>query len=294
MKLLSSLFLLVMLAAHPAQPQIADVVVLNGKVWTVDASKPEAQAVAVLNGRILAVGSTAEIRRHVGKGTTQIDLSGKRLLPGFIDNHTHFMNGGFQSANVDLRAAVCEEEFARLIKERAEAHPGRWITGGDWDHDRWLGGKLPAKELIDRYTPTTPVFVNRYDGHMALANSFVLKLAGITKDTPEPPGGAIVKDPITGEPTGVLKDEAMSFVWKLLPEPSEEELLEAGNRGLYLTNAYAAFEETEKGSITPGRLADFVVLSDDIHAIEPVRIQNVEVEMTILGGSVVYERRPRK
>ncbi len=137
MKLIPFLVLLVMLVAHPAQSQIADLVLFNGKVWTVDASKPEAQAVAVLNGRVLAVGSTAEMRRHVGKGTTQIDLKGRRMLPGFIDNHTHFMNGGFQLVNVDLRAAANEEEFARLIKERAEAHPSRWIAGGDWDHDRW-------------------------------------------------------------------------------------------------------------------------------------------------------------
>ena len=212
--------------------QQADIVFVNAKVWTVNAVQPEAQAVAVLSGRILAVGSDAEVKRFVGSQTKVVDVKGKRMLPGFIDNHTHFMSGGFQLQSVDLRYANDEAEFARIIKERAEKHPGRWITGGDWDHDRWKSANLPTKELIDRYTPNTPVFVNRYDGHMALANSYALKLAGITKNTPDPPGGTIVKDPKTGEPTGVLKDEAMSAVYAVVPESSEEEMLEAARLAL--------------------------------------------------------------
>ena len=212
--------------------QQADIVFVNAKVWTVNAVQPEARAVAVLSGRILAVGSDAEVKRFVGSQTKVVDVRGKRMLPGFIDNHTHFMSGGFQLQSVDLRYANDETEFARIIKERAEKYPGRWITGGDWDHDRWKSASLPTKELIDRYTPNTPVFVNRYDGHMALANSYALKLAGITKNTPDPPGGTIVKDPKTGEPTGVLKDEAMSAVYAIVPEPSEQEMLEAARLAL--------------------------------------------------------------
>lgn len=220
-----------MLLTFPGE-QIAELAFINAKVWTVNAYKPEAEAVAILGGRILAVGTNAEVKKHIGTSTKVVDVKGKRILPGFIDNHTHFMSGGFQLQSVDLRSANNEEEFARLIKERAEQHPGRWITGGDWDHDRWPGGRLPTKELIDRYTPNTPVFVNRYDGHMALANSYVLKLAGITKDTPDPPGGTIVKDPKTGDPTGVLKDEAMGYVYRIMPGPSEEEMLEAARLAL--------------------------------------------------------------
>src|SRR5262249_15273115 len=107
-----------------------------------------------------------------------------------------------------------------------------------WDHDRWKGGKLPTKSLIDGSTPSTPVFVNRYDGHMALANSYVLKLAGITRDSPDPPGGVIVKDPATGEPTGVLKDEAMSAVYKIMPDPGEEEKMEAARLALAEARKY--------------------------------------------------------
>jgi len=214
------------------QAQIADIVFTNGKIWTLDKVRPTAEAVAVLNGRILAVGSSSEMSKYIARPTTVIDLRGRRMLPGFIDDHTHFMSGGFQLQNVDLRFAKSKQEFARLIKERAEKYPGRWITGGDWDHDNWPGGDLPTKELIDEFTPSTPVFVNRYDGHMVLANSYSLKLAGITKQTADPPGGMIVRDAKTGEPTGVLKDEAMTLVYKLIPDPGEQEMLEAARLGL--------------------------------------------------------------
>lgn len=215
-----------------AQNQAVEIIFINGKLWTVDKSRPTAEAVAVLNGRILAVGSTKEISSHIGKGTKVVDLKGKSMLPGFIDNHTHFLSGGFQLQNVDLRYAKNEKEFAELLRQRAQKYPHRWITGGDWDHDTWPGGNLPSKELIDAFTPWTPIFVNRYDGHMALVNSYVLRLAGITKETPDPPGGTIVRDAKTGEPTGVLKDEAMSFVYKHIPDPSEAEMLEAAKLAL--------------------------------------------------------------
>jgi predicted amidohydrolase YtcJ len=232
---------LTLLSLAMGQTQIADIVFDNGKIWTVDKGRPTAEAVAVLNGRILAVASSPEVRKYTGDRTTVIDLKGRTMLPGFIDDHTHFMTGGFQLQNVDLRHAKSKQEFARLIKERAEQHPGRWITGGDWDHDNWPGGDLPTKEMIDGFTPSTPVFVNRYDGHMALANSFAMKLAGITKQTPDPSGGTIVRDSKTGEPTGVLKDEAMNLVYQHIPDPSEEEMLEA---------ARLALAEARKNGIT--------------------------------------------
>ena len=226
------LFFALLLWSSQAMAQSADLVLINGNVWTVDDAKPTAQAVAVRFDRITAVGTNDEIRKLIGTGTKVIDLKGRLLLPGFIDDHTHFMSGGFQLQNVDLRDAKSQEEFARRIGERARKYPGRWMTGGDWDHDNWPGGALPTKDLIDPLTPNTPVFVNRYDGHMALANSYVLKLAGITKETPDPVGGTIVKDLKTGEPTGVLKDEAMSMVYRLVPDASDEEMLDAARLGL--------------------------------------------------------------
>jgi len=137
------------------------------------------------------------------------------------------MSGGFQLSSVDLRDANTQQEFAERIRDFAAKLPkGRWMTGGDWDHERWPDSKLPTKELIDRFTPETPVFVNRLDVHMALANSVTLKLAGVTRDTKDPDGGVIVRD-ANGEPTGVLKDAAQNFVWKVFPPRSFDERLAA-------------------------------------------------------------------
>lgn len=206
----------------PAPPP--DLILANGRFWTGNRAQPLAEALAARGGRIVAVGTTAEVKRLAGPSTRLVDLSGHLALPGFTDAHTHFIAAGFQLSAVNLRDATSPDEFARLIKERASKTPaGRWIVGGDWDHERWPGAQLPAKELIDRDTPTTPVFVSRLDGHMALANSVALRMAKITKETPDPPGGTIVHDAKTGEPTGILKDAALGLVSRLVPEPGDAE-----------------------------------------------------------------------
>lgn len=207
-------------------------IVVNAKVHTMDTSSPIAQAIAVYGNRIIALGSSQEIKKIAGLKTRVIDAHEQVVLPGFNDSHVHFLSGGFQLSSVDLRDADTPEEFAERIKRfTAKLTAGRWITGGDWDHERWADIKgsapLPTKALIDRFTLNTPVFVSRLDGHMALANSLALKLAGVTRQTPDPPGGLIVRDSRTGEPTGILKDAAMSFVWKVIPESSFEEKLAA-------------------------------------------------------------------
>jgi hypothetical protein len=187
-----------------------------------------AQAVAVYGNRIAAIGTNQEVKAKSGPRTRVIDAQGRLVLPGFNDAHVHFLSGGFQLSSVELRDANTPEEFAERIRRFAEKLPaGRWITGGDWDHERWPGAPLPIRQLIDRYTPDNPVFVNRLDGHMSLANSLALKLAGVTRETQDPPGGLIVRDPKTGEPTGILKDSAMSYVWKVVPEASFKEKLAA-------------------------------------------------------------------
>jgi predicted amidohydrolase YtcJ len=193
-----------------------------------DPAHPTVEAVAIFGNKIVAVGTSDEIRKLAGSTTRVVDADKRLVLPGFNDAHVHFMTGGFQLSSVDLRDADTTEEFTARIKDFAAKTPrGRWIKGGDWDHERWPGGKLPTKELIDSVTPDTPVFVNRLDSHMALANSLALKLAGVTRETPDPPGGVVVKDPKTGEPTGVLKDAAQSYVWKVMPPASFEEKLNA-------------------------------------------------------------------
>lgn len=210
--------------------QLADLIIKNGNIKTMDDSVPLAEAVAVKNGRIIAVGSNNQIESLASQSTTVINAGGKLVLPGFIDNHTHFISGGFQLANIELRYTKNEQEFSEAIRAYAKRHPGEWITGGDWDHDRWPGGALPTKELADNLPGDSPVFVTRYDGHMGLANTRALALGGITRETKDPQGGTIVRDPKTGEPTGVLKDEAMSMVYRIIPDPSEGQILEAALR----------------------------------------------------------------
>lgn len=195
----------------------ADLIITNAKIWTVDKTRPNADALAVLGERIVAVGSAAEVDAWHGPQTKVLDAQGKLLLPGFNDAHVHFVDGGDHLQEVQLKDAATPEEFARRIGERAKSTPkGEWVTGGDWDEQKWSPPSLPAKELIDPVTPSTPVWVNRYDGHESLANSVTLRLAGITAKTPDPPGGEIVHD-AQGNPTGVLKDAAQDLVVKVMP-----------------------------------------------------------------------------
>jgi predicted amidohydrolase YtcJ len=188
-------------------------------------------AIAIRDGRIVAVGDSDRIARYVGPLTREIDLAGRLAVPGFADDHTHFIRGGFQLGSVDLRSAASAREFTRRISDHAKSiSPGRWITGGDWDHELWPGAPLPRREWIDSVTPDHPVSVNRLDGHMILVNTRALELAGITRETPDPPGGTIVRDPRTRRPTGVLKDAAMNLVEQIIPQPTEAEQDEAFRR----------------------------------------------------------------
>jgi predicted amidohydrolase YtcJ len=228
----SALLLLVITGAQAQQPASADLVILHGQVWTVDQAHPQAEAIAILGNRIVAVGTDSEIAKWVGPQTKKIDAQGKSVLPGFIDAHVHFSSGGGEISSVQLRDAATPQEFSRRIAEHAKKLPkGEWILGGTWDHELWGGTPLPSHEWIDAVTPDTLVFVTRYDGHMALANGLVLRLAGITRETKEPPGGTIVRDK-NGNPTGLLKDAAMDLVYSVMPPPSEERLLRIIRAGM--------------------------------------------------------------
>jgi predicted amidohydrolase YtcJ len=212
----------------------ADLIFVGGAVWTGAAAGDFAEAVAVRGNEIVAVGSDAEIDALAGPGTRRVELEGRLLTPGMIDSHTHFLSGGFQLSSVNLRDAATPEEFARRIAAFAETVPaGTWITGGDWDHELW-GGELPRREWIDDLTPDHPVLVVRLDGHMALANSLAMELAGLDEGgrTPDPAGGTIVRDG-SGRAAGVLKDAAMGLVHSVMPPSSQGELdraLEAAAR----------------------------------------------------------------
>ncbi len=210
----------------------ADLIIQNARVWTVDSSHPEAEAVAILGDRIVAVGTSAQVDAWRGPHTRVVDAAGKRLLPGFNDAHVHFSDGGAQLDSVQLNDATSAQEFVRRIRERAaKSAKGEWLLGGDWDETKWSPAELPTKELIDSATPETPVAVSRYDGHMTLANSLALKLAGITKQTHDPAGGVIVRDR-QGNPTGALKDAAADLLFKAVPPPSHDQLLQSIERAL--------------------------------------------------------------
>src|SRR2546428_1366333 len=247
----SCLLMSINFATHANNPSFAaDLIIANGNIRTMDRNHPTTEAIAIHGNRIIAVGSNDEIKKLAGANTKVIDAKGQLVLPGFNDAHVHFMSGGFQLSSVDLRDANTPQEFAERIRDFAGKLPkGRWITGGDWDHERWPDAKLPTKELIDRYTPDTPGFVNRLDGHMALANSLALKLAGVTRSTKDPDGGVIVRDLKTGEPTGILKDAAQSFVWKVIPAASFEEKVAAARAA---TNHAASLGVTSVQDMSAG------------------------------------------
>ncbi|MCC7309265.1 MAG: amidohydrolase [Acidobacteria bacterium] len=208
-----------------AQGIHADLVVTNANIQTIDQKRPKAQSIAVRDGRISAVGSDAETRPLIGPKTRVIDAKGRLIVPGFNDAHVHFMETGAQLSSVDLRSARSPEEFVQRIKEFAAKLPkGRWITGGQWDHENWTPNNLPTAALIDAVTPDNPVFVNRLDGHMALANSLAMKLAGVDRNVKDVAGGEIVRD-AAGNPTGVFKDAASGYIEKVIPAwPFEQEL----------------------------------------------------------------------
>jgi predicted amidohydrolase YtcJ len=208
--------------------------VVNARVWTGDSTRPWADAIAVRGDRIATVGSSASIRKMAGDARV-IDAGGQMVVPGFIDAHVHFVAGGFRLSSVQLRDAKTPAEFIARIKAFAATAPaGAWITGGDWDHERW-GGELPRRDWIDSVTPDNPVWVNRLDGHMALANSAALRAAKVTRASRDVAGGTIVRD-ARGEPTGVFKDNAMDAVDSALPDPPAE--LE--DRALDAAMAYVA------------------------------------------------------
>ena len=201
---------------------MADLAILNAAVWTVARVRPTAEAVAVRGERILAVGSNRRVQELVCPHTRVIDARGRAVLPGFNDAHVHFLSGGFHLLGVDLRRARDEDEFVHLIREHVGPLPeGQWVTGGRWDHEAWPGRRRPTRWLIDPVTPRNPVLLRRLDGHVAVANSLALGLAGICGESADPPGGTIERDAEGGEPTGVLIDRAISLVQRVIPEPDD-------------------------------------------------------------------------
>jgi len=219
------LTVLAILSANAQSKPSATFIVTNAAVYTVDKQHPKAEAVAVIGDRIVAVGSRADIDLWRGPQTKVIDAGGKLLLPGFNDAHVHFIQGGAQLEQVQLTDAATPEEFAKRIAAQVKKTPkGEWILGGRWDETKWPKPDLPTKTLVDPVAGDTPIFVERYDGHEALANSAAMKLAGIDAKTLDVAGGVIVRD-ASGNPTGVFKDAAMPLLYKAIPRMTHEQRL---------------------------------------------------------------------
>jgi predicted amidohydrolase YtcJ len=220
---------------HAQSPSVS-LIIVNARVWTGSRTRPWADAVAVRGDRLAVVGTSAEAMKLATADTRVIDAKGRMVTPGFLDSHVHFVDGGYDLTSVQLRDATSPADLIARVKAFATTlPPGAWMLGGTWDHTRWgTDNALPTRTWIDSVTPRTPVWVQRLDGHMGLANSAALAAAHITRDTPDVPGGAIVRD-ATGEPTGILKDNAMGLVERAIPTPP----LELQDRALDAAMAYA-------------------------------------------------------
>lgn len=215
-------------------PLSPDTVYFNGKVITMDNDATIAEAVAVKDGKIISVGSNQEISKLKGSKTKVVDLKKKVLLPGFYDAHSHFPSSGMEgTVQVNLNSPPVGpiktiDDLIIALKDRGmETHEGEWIRGRGYDQTLLAEGRHPTREDLDKVSTELPIYIGHTSGHLAVANSVALNLAGITKDTPNPPGGVIVRDPKTGEPNGVLEESAMGLVSKYIPVVSEEENLAA-------------------------------------------------------------------
>ncbi|HEX4536838.1 MAG TPA: amidohydrolase [Candidatus Acidoferrum sp.] len=215
----------------------ADMVVLHGRIYTLDTKQPWAEALAIRGDKIVAVGDDASIGKFRGPDTKVIDAAGQLVLPGFVDCHIHFMDGSLSLGRVNLEGAKNVAEIQQRLRDYAAEHPGNdWLLGRGWDYAMFGAAALPDKKYLDELFPDRPVFLEGYDGHTYWANTKALTLAGITRDTPDPPNGVIVREPTTHVATGALKEAAQDAVAKAVPEVSWAERLAALRTGIKWAN----------------------------------------------------------
>jgi predicted amidohydrolase YtcJ len=220
--LYSFLFFGLLVLSCQEETQKAELIITNANIWTGNDKQITAQSMAIRGDSIMAIGTNEEIQKFNGKATEVVDVNGSFVTPGFIDTHVHLLNGGFNLSSVKLRDSKSPEEFIQRIAEFAKTIPsGTWIVGGEWDGSEW--GTLPSKDWIDKVTPNHPVFVSRLDGHMALANSVAMKLAGIDIHVVDVEGGVILRDD-SNQLTGIFKDNAMTLITSKIPTPTNEQM----------------------------------------------------------------------
>lgn len=240
------------LAQKSARIAPAEIVIIHAKVFTLDTTKPWAQAVAIRKGKIVAVGRDEEVERMRGIGTRVIDAGAKVVLPGFTDCHVHFYPGSMSLRLPNLEEARSVPDILKVLTDYAKENPGNdWIVARGWDYSVFGPNTLPDRSVLDAVFLNRPVFLESYDSHAVWVNSKALSLAGVTKDTPNPRNGWIVHDPKTGDPTGVLLEDADRLVRKLLPEPAEVDKLLALRAGIKLANRYGVTRVHSAGEDFP-------------------------------------------
>lgn len=249
------------LSAHGSAAP-ADLILVHGRIYTLDSEHPAAEAIAVSGGKILAVGSEPEVARYRGPSTQVIDAKGRLVLPGFTDCHVHFLDASLALGQLSLEDATTVAEVQRRVKAYAAAHPSpAWVLGRGWSYPLFPPTGLPDKKHLDQVVPDRPVYLESFDGHSWWANSKALEAAHITKDTPSPAGGTIVRDPATGEPTGAIKEDAAdALVRRAIPEPSRQAKLEALRAGIRLANQFGLTRVHVLGGVNAGR--------DDLHNVD--------------------------
>jgi len=255
---------LILPSAAPGQTthKAADTVLLHARIYTVNSQQPWAQALAIHDGKIVAVGTDREIAHYRGKHTTVLDAKGRLVLPGFTDCHAHFLDGSFTLQQVNLDDATTIGEIVQRVKAYATAHPkDAWLLGRGWVYPVFGSSGLPDKKYLDAIVADRPVYLESYDGHTWWANSKALEAAHITKATPNPPGGEIVRDPATGEPTGAIKEDAAdAVIRRAIPQPGREAKLQAIRAGLKYANQFGLVRVHVPGSVYAGK--------DDLQSVD--------------------------
>jgi predicted amidohydrolase YtcJ len=238
--LAAALYSGIVLAEGQTGPAPADKIVTHAHIYTVNQKQPWAEALAIRGERIVAVGNDKEIAAFRGSSTQIIDAAGRLVLPGFEDCHIHFMDGALGLTQVDLNDTTTVAEIQKRVREYAASHPAKkepWITGMGWTYPTFGAAALPDKKILDDVVPDRPVYLVAFDGHSSWANSKALAMAGITKQTVDPPNGKIVRDP-NGEPTGALKESAGDLVARHMPKPTRAERLAALRSGIHEANRF--------------------------------------------------------
>jgi predicted amidohydrolase YtcJ len=279
----------------------AELVLLDGVIYTGDPQRPRVQAMAVSFERVLATGATKDIRAYVGTKTHVIELHGAFVMPGFNDAHTHLASAGDATLTIDLEGASSLAEFQQRIRAHlAEHKPGEWLTGRGWDHTLWPEKRFPSRQDLDAISTAHPMFFGRIDGHVAVANSRALEIAGITRATKDPPGGSIERD-AAGEPTGMLKeDAAMSVVESHIPSVTPQQhrrgiemaLEDAARHGVTTLQDnsnftdFLVYEEIRKDGRLSARITEWLPFQLPIEKLEELRKRGGTADLVLRTGAL--------